>query len=42
MYVSVKIVQSYSVFDALSNGVGFTISAPSQKFDPVDMIKNIL
>ncbi len=36
-YVSVKIVQSYSVFHALSNGVVFIVSARSQKFDPVDM-----
>jgi hypothetical protein len=36
-YVSVKVVQSYSVFHALSNGAGFAVSARSQKFDPVDM-----
>ncbi len=36
-YVSVKLVQSYAVFHALSNGVLFTESARSQKFDPVDM-----
>jgi len=39
-YVSVKIIQSYSVFQALSNGVLFTESSGSQKFDPIDMLYN--
>jgi hypothetical protein len=36
-YVSVKIIQPYSVFHALSNGIGFTLSERSQKFGSVDM-----
>ena len=36
-YLSLKTIQSYSVFYALSNGVDFIRRTRSQKFSPVDM-----